>query len=156
LLWEKVFQSQGYFMSNLQQITDERTTRTRPLVLLADDDPDTRFLFRTVLEMRGYCVIEAADGEETVGAAQSACPDLILMDGSLPRLSGLEAARQIRRSEHIGHVPIVFISGHARAAFIEEAREAGCDEYLVKPLDLAQLEDVLEKYCVQKLRAVAI
>jgi len=139
-------------MSNLQQITEARTTRARPLILVADDDPDTRFLFRTVLEMQGYCVIEAADGEETVGTAQSARPDLILMDGSLPRLSGLEAARQIRRSGHIGNVPIVFISGHAGAAFIEEAREAGCNEYLVKPLDLAQLEDVLEKYCVQKLR----
>jgi two-component system, cell cycle response regulator DivK len=142
-------------MSNLQQITDARTTRARPLVLVADDDPDTRFLFRTVLEMRGYCVIEAADGEETVAAAQRAHPDLILMDGSLPRLSGLEAARQIRRSGHIGHVPIVFISGHAGASFIALAHEAGCDEYLVKPLDLDQLEDVLEKYFVQKLRAVA-
>ena len=143
-------------MSNLQQITDARTTRARPLVLVADDDPDTRFLFRTVLELRGYCVIEAADGEETVAAAKRGHPELILMDGSLPRLSGLEAARQIRRSGHLGHVPIVFISGHAGAAFIEQAREAGCDEYLVKPLDLAQLEDVLEKYCVQKLRALGI
>ena len=143
-------------MSDLQQITDARDARARPLVLVADDDPDTRLLFRTVLEIRGYCVIEAADGEETVSAVESARPDLILMDGSLPRFSGLEAARQIRRSGHIGHVPIVFISGHAGAAFIEQAREAGCNEYLVKPLDLAQLEDVLEKYCFQKLRAVAI
>jgi len=106
--------------------------------------------------MRGYCVVEAADGEETVSAAESARPDLILMDGSLPRLSGLEAARQIRQSAHIGHVPIVFISGHAGAAFIALAREAGCDEYLVKPLDLSQLEDVLEKYCVQDLQPVAV
>jgi CheY-like chemotaxis protein len=143
-------------MSDLQQITEVRHAPAHPLVLVADDDPDTRLLFRTVLEMRGYCVIEAADGEETVGAAESAHPDLILMDGSLPRLSGLEAARLIRRSKHVGHVPIVFISGHAGAAFIEQAREAGCDGYLVKPLDLAQLEDVLEKYSGQKLRAVTI
>jgi CheY-like chemotaxis protein len=143
-------------MSNFQHITDARTTRARPLVLVADDDPDTRLLFRTVLEIRGYCVIEAADGEETVGAAQRARPDLILMDGSLPRLSGLDATWQIRRSGPIGNVPIVFMSGHAGAAFIAQAREAGCDEYFVKPFDLNQLEDVLEKYCVQKLRAVAI
>ncbi len=143
-------------MSKLQQITDVRAARVRPLVLVADDDPDTRLLFRTVLEMRGYCVIEAADGEETVNAAVSARPDLILMDGSLPRLSGVEAAWEIRRSSQTGHVPIVFISGHAGAPFIALAREVGCDEYLVKPLDLAQLEDVLEKYCAQKLRAVAI
>jgi CheY-like chemotaxis protein len=143
-------------MSNLQQITDAEAVRARPLVLVADDDSDTRLLFRTVLEMRGYCVIEAADGEETVSAVQSARPDLILMDGSLPRLSGLEAARRIRRSGHIGHVPIVFISGHAGAAFIALAREAGCDEYLVKPFDLAQLDNVVEKYCGSAARALGV
>jgi CheY-like chemotaxis protein len=127
-----------------------------PLVLVADDDPDTRFLFRTVLELRGYCVVEAADGEETVGAAESVHPDLILMDGSLPGLSGLEAARQIRQSGDLGHVPIVFISGHAGAAFIALAREAGCDEYFVKPLDLAQLDDVVKKYCGNAARALGV
>jgi CheY-like chemotaxis protein len=121
-------------------------------VLIADDDADTRLLFRTVLEIRGYCVIEAADGEETVRTAESASPDLILMDGSLPRMSGLDAARQIRESRH---VPIVFISGHAGAAFIASARDAGCDEYLVKPFELAQLEGVLAKYLGNSLRAVA-
>jgi len=130
-------------------------TPARPLVLVADDDADTRLLFRTVLEIRGYCVVEAADGEETVQEAESAHPDLILMDGSLPRMSGLDAARQIRQSEDVGHVPIVFISGHAGEAFIARAREAGCDEYFVKPFDLAQLDDVLKKYC-GKARAVAI
>jgi len=142
-------------MTKVEQITHASHAPARPLVLVADDDPDTRLLFRTLLEMRGYCVIETADGEETVGAAQSTRPDLILMDGSLPRLNGLDAARQIRRSEHIGKVPIVFISGHAGAAFIEQAREAGCDEYLVKPLDVAQLEDVLDDW-VNNLRVVGI
>lgn len=143
-------------MSKVQQITDVRAARVRPLVLVADDDADTRLLFRTVLEIRGCCVIEAADGEETVSAAVSARPDLILMDGSLPCLSGVEAARQIRSSGHIGHVPIVFISGHAGAPFIEQAHEAGCNEYLVKPFDLARLDDVLEKYCGKATLAFAV
>jgi len=52
-------------MSNLQQLTDAQDAcAPPPLILVADDDPDTRFLFRTLLEIRGYCVIEAADGEE--------------------------------------------------------------------------------------------
>ena len=143
-------------LCNLQVTTAARHAPARPLVLIADDDADTRLLFRTVLEIRRFCVIEAADGEETVRAAESARPDLILMDGSLPRQSGLDAARQIRRSGHVGHVPIVFISGHAGASFIARAREAGCDEYLVKPFDLAQLDDVLEKYLGNNARAVAI
>lgn len=118
----------------------------RPLVLVADDDADTRLLFRTVLEIRGYGVIESADGEETVRTAESERPDLILMDGSLPHLSGLDATRRIRGSEHIGNVPIVFITGHSGSAFVAQARAAGCDEYLVKPFDLAQLDDLLEKF----------
>src|ERR1051326_6679302 len=66
---KKFFLSQGKFMTYLQQITDARHAPARPLVLVADDDPDTRLLFRTVLEMRGYWVSEAGDGEETVSAA---------------------------------------------------------------------------------------
>jgi CheY-like chemotaxis protein len=144
------------FLSSLQDTTDATQGTARPLVLVADDHEDTRLLYRTLLELRGYAVMEAADGEETVCTAESVRPDLILMDGSLPRLNGIDAARQIRRSVHIGHVPIVFISGHAGAAFIALAHEAGCDEYFVKPFDLSQLEDVLAKYCVQNRLAVAI
>src|SRR5688572_6837473 len=136
-------------LSRLQDTTDATHPPARPLVLVADDHEDTRLLYRTVLELRGYGVIEAADGEETVCTAESVRPDLILMDGSLPRLNGVDAARQIRRSGHLGHVPIVFISGQAEAAFITLAREAGCDEYFVKPFDVSQLDDVLEKYCVE-------
>ena len=132
--------------ASLQETTHTRHAPARPLVLVADDHEDTRLLFRTVLEVRGYSVIEAADGEETVGKAESAHPDLILMDASLPRLSGVDATRRIRSSDHIAHVPIVFISGYAGAAFITLAREAGCNEYLVKPFELDQLEQVLEKY----------
>jgi len=143
-------------LNNLRETTEARRVSTQPLVFVADDDPDTRLLFRTVLEIRGCCVIEAADGEEIVRAAESTRPDLILMDGSLPRQSGFDAARQIRRFGHMDGVPIVFISGHAGATFIALAREAGCDEYLVKPLDLAQFEDVLDKYCGNNVRAIAI
>ena len=149
------FPKRTTLLSSLQDTTDETHAPARPLVLVADDHEDTRLLYRTLLELRGYGVIEAADGEETVCTAESVRPDLILMDGSLPRLNGVDAARQIRRSGHIGDVPIVFISGHAGPAFIALAREAGCDEYFVKPFDLSELEDVLAKYCAQH-QALAI
>ena len=142
-------------LNNSPVTTHARHTPARPLVLVADDHEDTRLLFRTVLEIRGYCVIEAADGVETVRSAESARPDLILMDGSLPRMSGLDATRQIRGSADVSNVPIVFISGHAGRAFVALAREAGCDEYLVKPFELDEPEHVLEKYCANNARAVA-
>src|SRR3712207_2506401 len=106
-------------LSNLRNATGERhAAPARPLVLIADDDDDTRLLFRTVLEIRGYSVIEALDGEEAVRLAESARPDLILMDGSLPRLDGLNAKRRIRSFGRAGRVPIAFISGRAEAAFL--------------------------------------
>lgn len=122
------------------------TPRARPLVLVTDDDEDTRFLFRTILSLRGYSVIEAADGEQAVLLAESEHPDLILMDGSLPRLDGLGAMRRIRQLRGAGSVPIVFVSGHAEPAFLAVAREAGCDDYIVKPFALDQFGGVLEKY----------
>jgi two-component system, sensor histidine kinase and response regulator len=71
---------------------------------------------------------------------------LILMDASLPRLDGLGAARRIRQLEGAGRVPIVFVSGHAEPAFRAVAREAGCDDYLVKPLDFDQLGGILDRH----------
>lgn len=131
---------------NKSRAGDARSPRERPLVLVTEDHEDTRLLFRTLLGMRGYAVVEAADGEEAVLLAETALPDLILMDGSLPRLDGIEAARRIRRSVRAGRVPIVFVSGHAEPSFRAVAGEAGCDEYLVKPLDWEHLGRVLERY----------
>ena len=131
-----------------------RSTNAPALVLIADDDADTRFLFRTKLEMDGYMVIEAADGEETVKLAESALPDLILMDVSLPRMDGFDATRRIRLAPKVGGVPIVFISGHAEPRFVVQAREAGCNEYLSKPFDLRALGEVIQKY-LGKARALA-
>jgi len=123
-----------------------RPARARPLVLVTEDDEDTRFVLRTMLGMRGYAVIEAANGEEAVRLAASALPDLILMDGSLPRLDGLAAARRIRQLGAAGRVPIVFVSGHAEPSFRAGAREVGCDEYLVKPLDFERLRVVVDRH----------
>jgi CheY-like chemotaxis protein len=120
--------------------------RARPLVLVTDDDTDTRDLFRTMLGLRGYAVIEAEDGEQAVSLAESARPDLILMDAKLPRLDGLSATRRIRQLGGSNGVPIVFISGRAEPAFRDVAREAGCDEFLVKPLSFGQLGGVIEKH----------
>lgn len=120
--------------------------RTRaPLVMVAEDHEDTRFLLRTLLELRGLAVVEAEDGEEAVFIAERERPDLILMDGSLPRLDGIAATRRMRGLESLSSVPIVFVSGHAAPQDRRRAHEAGCDEYLVKPLDLDRLDHVLRR-----------
>jgi CheY-like chemotaxis protein len=130
----------------LNNLQNRSVARRSPLILVADDDEDTRFLFRTILEMQGYSVIEAADGEVAVHLAEREGPDLIMMDGSLPRLDGYDAARRIRLLRHVRQMPIVFVSGHAEPSFLTLAREAGGDEYLVKPCGINQIGGVLEKY----------
>ena len=121
-------------------------TRERPLVLVTEDHEDTRLLFRTILEMRGCAVIEAADGEQGVQLAAAASPDLILMDGTLPRLDGLSATRRIRELNSGRKIPIVFICGRAEPGYDAIALDAGCDDFLLKPLNFDLLFDVLEKH----------
>jgi CheY-like chemotaxis protein len=114
-------------------------------VLVAEDHEDTRFLLRTLLEQRGLAVVEASDGEEAVYLAARECPDLILMDGGLPRLDGIAATRRMRGLASLSGVPIVFLSGHAGPQHQLAARAAGCDEYVVKPFEVARLDNILNR-----------
>jgi CheY-like chemotaxis protein len=113
--------------------------------MVAEDHDDTRLLLRTLLERRGLAVLEASDGEEAVHLAEREHPDLVLMDGSLPRLDGVAATRRMRGLKSLNGIPIVFLSGHVAPQDRHAAREAGCDDYLIKPLDVAKLDQVLER-----------
>jgi CheY-like chemotaxis protein len=130
-------------------------TETRPLALVVEDDKDTRFLLNFLLEMRGWRVLEAGDGEEAVALAESAHPELILMDGNLPRLDGVGATRRMRELSTLSAVPIFFLSGNAEPAFREVAFEAGCDAYLVKPFTIDQLDIVLARHVLKKTKTTA-
>ena len=122
-----------------------------PLVLIVEDHEDTRFMLRTILEMRGgITVVEAENGETATALAESLHPDLILMDGTLPLLDGFAATRRIRGLASVCNVPIVFLSGHAQPASEAQAFAAGCNDYLIKPFALAELERVLERHLSQR------
>lgn len=123
-----------------------QATGVKPLVLVAEDHEDTRFMLRYLLEMWGCRVVLAEDGEMAVCAAEEMLPQLILIDASLPRLDGLEATRRIRKHAALMHVPIVFLSGHAQESFRLLALGTGVNDYLIKPFELAQLERILNKH----------
>lgn len=118
----------------------------KPLVLVVEDHDDTRFMLEYLLDRRGCQVVIAKDGEMAVRVAENTRPDLILMDATLPRLDGLAATRRIRELATLHDVPIVFLSGHAQQNFRDQALATGCNDYIVKPFTLAQLEDVLERH----------
>lgn len=114
-------------------------------MLVAEDHEDTRFLLKTLLTFRGLSVVEATNGEEAVEVAGRERPDLILMDGSLPKMDGCAATRRMRSLDPLRDVPIVFLSGHADQDSQAAARDAGCDEYMTKPLDTALLDRILAR-----------
>ena len=116
-----------------------------PTVLVVEDFEDNRFMMRRLLEMSGYRVVEAVNGEQAVEVAATERPDLILMDLSLPKLDGLAATRRIRQSGGLAEVPIVAVSAHDTSDFHADALAAGCNEYVTKPIDFDQLESLLKK-----------
>ena len=120
--------------------------RAKEFFLVVEDFEDSRFMMRRLLEMAGYDVLEASDGEEAVKIAVEARPVLILMDLSLPKLDGLAATRQIRQKKGLKAVPIVAVSAHDSPESRTEALAAGCDEYVTKPIDFDHLTSVLQRF----------
>ena len=127
-----------------KDLTEENNGES-PLVLVVEDFEDNRFMMRRLLEMSGYRVVEAVNGNQAVEAAASEQPDIILMDLSLPLLDGLAATRRIREQQGTRRVPIVAVSAHDSADFHAEALAAGCNEYVTKPIDFDQLVSLLSR-----------
>ena len=117
----------------------------RPVIMVVEDFDDVRQLIALELRTQGYEVIEVADGKEAVEMVKQRCPDLVLMDLSLPGWDGLSAAYRMRELEEMCHVPIVACTAHGAALHREVALAAGCDDYLMKPIDMAKLREVVSR-----------
>jgi two-component system cell cycle response regulator DivK len=120
--------------------------RPSNLFLVVEDFEDSRFMMRRLLEMAGYTVLEASDGEQAVRMAMESRPVLILMDLSLPKLDGLSATRQIRQKKGLKKIPIVAVSAHDSPESRTEALDAGCNEYVTKPIDFDHLHALLRRF----------
>ena len=114
-------------------------------ILIVEDYEDTREFMRFLLESYGYQVIEAADGIEAVDRARQQCPDLILMDISLPVVDGLTATRTIRKCNTQEQMPIIAITAFGKN-YYDKAIEAGCNDLIDKPVDFDVLEPILSHY----------
>lgn len=91
------------------------------------------------LERRGFNVLSAADGLAGLELARSGAPDLILMDMSLPELDGWEATRRLKADPATSPIPVIGLTAHAMPGDEQKCREAGCDDYDTKPVDLPRL-----------------
>lgn len=114
-------------------------------VLLVEDYADTRDFMRLMLETFGYNVVEAETGLQAIEQAQTAHPNLIFMDVSLPELDGLSAARKIRQTPALAETPIIAVTAYA-SQITAEALAAGCNSVVSKPVNIEALKSVLNEY----------
>ncbi len=106
---------------------------------------DTYELMRFVLERNGYITFLAMNGRDGMNAAHKQKPDLILMDLSMPEMDGLEAARRIRKDPLTASTPMIAVTAHALPGDRQRALDAGCSDYVTKPIDLAELVETVNR-----------
>jgi two-component system cell cycle response regulator DivK len=115
-------------------------------VLVVEDDMDNRRIVVKVLSVEGYRVIEAADGVQALARVREEPPDLILMDLALPNMDGWEATRQLKLDPATRAIPVVALTAFAMRGDEEQARAAGCDDYLPKPVRPAAIREIVKRY----------
>ncbi|HVI86401.1 MAG TPA: response regulator, partial [bacterium] len=113
--------------------------RTPPRILIADDNASNRDILQTRLAALGYEILTANDGEEALGMAREAQPDLILLDVMMPKLDGFEVCRRLKADASLPLIPVILVTGKTDSKDIIAGLEAGGDEYLTKPVDHAAL-----------------
>lgn len=119
------------------------STRHRPRILIADDNPQILELLEAYLEGLGAEILTVADGEATLETVERQRPDLILLDVMMPRRSGFEICRTLKQNPAFRHIPIVIVTALNEVGDLERARELGADAFLSKPVNkLVLLERV--------------
>jgi CheY-like chemotaxis protein len=118
-------------------------------ILVVEDNMDTYELVHFILEKNGFETFLAANGREGVNAALKQKPDLIVMDMSMPEMDGWTATGLIKKDEQTKSIPLLALTAHALPGDRQRAMDAGCDEYITKPMDLDELVEAI-KYWVNK------
>lgn len=118
---------------------------SKSLILVVDDDPNSREIVQTFLESRGYVVETAANGQAALASVQQRAPDLILLDVMMPGMDGWEVARTLK--DHADYADIRVVMMTARSDFSDKQKglQAGADDYLVKPIQLEDLGTTVKR-----------
>lgn len=121
---------------------------TKKKILVVDDTDWNRDLLVQLLE-DDYDVLQAVDGAEGIRRTEEEKPDLVLMDLGMPVMDGWEATRRIKANDALKNIPIIAVTSHAMVGDEIEARKAGCDDYLSKPIDEDLLLKKIKKFLAQ-------
>ncbi len=115
-------------------------------ILVVEDNELNMKLFNDLLEVQGYKILQAGNGDDAYRLAMDHTPDLILMDIQLPERSGTEVARQMKSEPQLASVPIIAITAFAMKDDEERIRSAGCDDYLAKPISVTEFLEKVKRY----------
>ena len=117
----------------------------RKKILVVDDTDWNRDLLVQLLQ-EDYTVLQAVDGQQGVKMTEAEKPDLILMDLGMPVMDGWEATRRIKANDALKQIPVIAVTSHAMVGDEIDARKAGCDDYLPKPIDEDLLLQKIKKF----------
>ncbi len=124
-------------------------------ILVAEDNLENQEIIRRRLERAGHAVTIAVNGVEAVELAKRDLPDLILMDISMPMMSGIEATQVIRRTPEVKSIPIIALTAHAMEGDAEKCLAVGCDAFSTKPVRFGALLELIEKIAAERDRGEA-
>ena len=119
-------------------------------ILIVEDNWQNMKVLLMALRPHGYTLLEATDGEEALEIAVRDKPDLIIMDMQLPKVSGLEVTRKLRRMPAFNHIPIIAVTASDMKGAKEKIIEAGCDAYLSKPINTRELPRVVAEMLLRQ------
>ncbi len=115
-------------------------------ILVVEDNPDNSDLVVDLLSARGHTVIQARDGREGIAMARAQCPDLVLMDISLPVMDGFAATKELKADPALKQMPVIALTAHAMAGDEIRALAAGCNGYVTKPIDVKTFAQKIEAF----------
>src|SRR4051795_883267 len=114
-------------------------------VLVVDDDDVIRQLITVNLELEGFEVIPASDGQDALDKVKQAQPHVVTLDVMMPRLDGWEAATRLRNDPETAHIKVILLSARAQEVDIQRGQQIGVDAYLTKPFDPDELIDTVRR-----------
>jgi CheY-like chemotaxis protein len=114
-------------------------------VLVVDDDDVIRQLITVNLELEGFDVVTAVDGQDALEKVKDAQPSVITLDVMMPRLDGWEAAARLRGDPETAHIKVILLSARAQEADLQRGERIGVDAYLTKPFDPDELIDLVRR-----------
>jgi CheY-like chemotaxis protein len=114
-------------------------------ILIAEDNAVNRELLRELLELRGYTVLEACDGQEALQMIEQAQPELLLLDIGMPVMDGFAVIKRIRENPRLAKLPVVAVTAYAMRGDLERILSSGFDGYLSKPVNPSSLAQELDR-----------